>query len=200
MTTRPRVILDFECPTGCGACCHLPGAKICQPYRPDGNCRFLTDSGCRLPREKRPVICREYLCNSANTFGTEAWVVEHLQVRHTFRSRSGDDVYYVLDRSASLFTIRAYRAIDLACHKIKTERWNARKVAEELWGATDVTPTYCPGSLVTVGGVEGCPRAKVVVMERPNERSRTLVEFLEGPRLGKRQYFDENVLKPVREH
>lgn len=53
---------DWECPTGCGECCYRPGYKFAKPYREDGYCRHWDDTGCTLPREERPTVCRAYLC------------------------------------------------------------------------------------------------------------------------------------------
>lgn len=54
--------LGWQCPTSCGECCYQPGYAFARPYREDGFCRHWSDDGCKLPREKRPRVCLDYLC------------------------------------------------------------------------------------------------------------------------------------------
>lgn len=54
-------VRDWICPTGCGQCCQGIEARACRPLK-EGWCKHHTRSGCALLREKRPAVCRAYLC------------------------------------------------------------------------------------------------------------------------------------------
>jgi len=64
-----------SCPIACGDCCELwsqvpdlwrrrnPGT------RPTDECPNLGSQGCRLPRNRRPKACLNYLCSRALAWG-----------------------------------------------------------------------------------------------------------------------------------
>ena len=60
-----------KCPINCGDCCKEWGyvEELWTPetshLNMDDPCPNLGASGCVLPRDKRPKICREHLCDRA---------------------------------------------------------------------------------------------------------------------------------------
>jgi hypothetical protein len=54
-------MMDWICPTACGDCCLGVEIPECLPLK-DGWCKHHTETGCSLPRDKRPAVCNAYLC------------------------------------------------------------------------------------------------------------------------------------------
>lgn len=145
---RRIVVLDFECPTGCGSCCIEPRVRGCQPFQADGKCKHLGSEGCALLRENRPIACREYLCNPAQTYGTEEWVARNVGVGSAFQKHGIVHYIYSLD---GLYYLGITRTV-LESRKF---RCHARKLAELIYGFDDVTATIRPSDPVLWKGKPG---------------------------------------------
>ena len=65
---------DRPCPVACGKCCvddwttvkelqkRFPLEAV-KPVKFQPHCPLLGDDGCTLPREERPAVCKDFLCD-----------------------------------------------------------------------------------------------------------------------------------------
>lgn len=63
-------LLDLECPVKCGYCCNewkdlVAFGHFANEILWGGHCPNLGQTGCKLPRRKRPIECTAYLCELA---------------------------------------------------------------------------------------------------------------------------------------
>lgn len=169
--TPKVVVLDFECPTSCGCCCIEPRVRGCRPFQADGKCKHLGSEGCVLPRDKRPIACREYLCNAADTPGTEEWVHRNVGTGSAFQK--GGLLHYVTGADEAYF-----HGITRNVVETRRFRLSARKFAELIYHCEDVTASVRAGDWVEVGKRKG----RVVLDKTPTllTRNTVTVQFEDG--------------------
>jgi hypothetical protein len=169
--TPKVVVLDFECPTGCGSCCIEPRVRGCRPLQADGKCKHLGPEGCVLPRDKRPIACREYLCHAADTPGTEEWVHRNVGTGSAFQK--GGLLHYVTNADMLYF-----HGITRDALRARRFRLTARKFAELILHCEEVTASVRVGDWVDVGKRKG----RVVLDKRPTllTRNTVTVQFEDG--------------------
>jgi len=62
-----NIMFDIPCPIQCGACCdEWKDLRAFSHFaKRDGRCPNQGATGCKLPRQKRPIECTVYLCELA---------------------------------------------------------------------------------------------------------------------------------------
>lgn len=131
--------LDVRCPVSCGECCGYwkdvtALERLIQEIYPQyRECPHLSDEGCKLPRNKRPVECTAYICE-LGILAVEKMVTEE-EIDRTIENCRQLDAFSYLGKRPKTKDVKSVKEM-----KVKTkDKKKLRKLLKEREAQCAVT-------------------------------------------------------------